>query len=313
MEGCRAGAYPHVTMQRRDFLGASMAALSFSALSAPGLANRTASSPQDKPLARRITKNRLKQSVSRWCFGGFDLPTLGKHCVELGYSSIELLNVDELATVQQLGLTCAVVNGPGFYTPGWSALTKGWNRTEHHEHLIAEAKRLLPLVKAANCPNMIVFSGNRAGLSDAAGLENCAAGLKQITPLAESLGVTVVMELLNSKVDHHDYQCDRTPWGVELVKKVGSPRFKLLYDIYHMQIMEGDVIRTIRDHHAHIAHYHTAGVPGRNEIDDTQELFYPAICRTIVETGYTGYLGQEFIPKRDPLTSLGEAAAICDV
>jgi hydroxypyruvate isomerase len=170
----------------------------------------------------------------------------------------------------------------------------------------------LPLVKAAGIPQMIVFSGNRDGQADADGLAICAEGLRAITPLAEQLGVTVIMELLNSKVDHHDYQCDRTPWGVELVKQVGSPRFKLLYDIYHMQIMEGDVIRTLRDHKDAIAHYHTGGVPGRAEIDDTQELNYGAICRAIVDTGFTGYLAQEFIPRRDPVESLAQAARICD-
>ena len=160
---------------------------------------------------------------------------------------------------------------------------------------------------------MIVFSGNRDGMSDGEGLENCVRGLKRVTPVAEQLGVTVCMELLNSKVDHRDYMCDHTPWGAELVKRVGSPRFKLLYDIYHMQIMEGDVIRTIQENHQYIGHYHTGGNPGRNEIDATQELQYPAIIRAIKGTGYKGFVGQEFIPKRDPLTSLREAVQLCTV
>ena len=163
-------------------------------------------------------------------------------------------------------------------------------------------------------PNVVCFSGRREGLSDEKGLAHCAAGLKQIMPVAEEHGVTVCMELLNSTVDHPDYQCDHTEWGVELVERVGSPRFRLLYDIYHMQIMEGDVIRTIRNHHDAIAHYHTGGVPGRNEIDDTQELHYPAIVRAIAETGYEGFIGQEFVPTADdPLRSLREAIEICTV
>jgi hydroxypyruvate isomerase len=160
---------------------------------------------------------------------------------------------------------------------------------------------------------MIVFSGNRRGMSDADGLKHCADGLRKITPLAEKLGVTVIMELLNSRVDHGDYQCDRTDWGAELVQRVGSDRFKLLYDIYHMQIMEGDVIRTIRKHHKAIGHYHTGGNPGRNEIDETQELNYRRICEAIVETGFTGYLGQEFIPRKDPMSSLAAAYKLCRV
>jgi hydroxypyruvate isomerase len=196
---------------------------------------------------------------------------------------------------------------------GPTSIPRGFNRVAHHDEFVRESERLLPLIKAAGIPNMIVFSGNRDGLSDGEGARNCVAGLKRITPLAEQLGVTIIMELLNSKVDHKDYQCDRTAWGVEVVQGVGSARFKLLYDIYHMQIMEGDVIRTITDHMEHIAHFHTGGVPGRNEIDQGQELNYPAICRAIADAGFTGYVGQEFIPRRDAMASLREAAAICDV
>jgi hydroxypyruvate isomerase len=199
-----------------------------------------------------------------------------------------------------------MANGP-------STIPVGFNRPDQHDRLVAESERLLPLVAEAGLPNMIVFSGNRAGMADGEGLENCAVGLKRITPLAERLGVTVCMELLNSKIDHKDYMCDRTPWGAELVKRVGSPRFKLLYDIYHMQIMEGDVIRTIRENLPFIGHFHTGGVPGRNEIDDTQELTYRTICQAIADAGFAGFLAQEFIPKRDPLTSLREAAVLCDV
>ncbi|MBS0195371.1 MAG: TIM barrel protein [Planctomycetes bacterium] len=282
-------------MNRREFLAASVATpLAASALAA-----------SEPPTA---LKGRLKQSVCRWCFGQTPLDDLCKNAAAMGIKSVELLNPDEWETASKHGVTCAVAS---FVKS--NPIGKGFNRVENHEAILKELKERLPLVKAAGIPNQIVFSGNRAGLSDPEGLKNCAAGLKQITPLAEQLGVTIVMELLNSKVDHKDYMCDRTPWGAELVQRVGSPRFKLLYDIYHMQIMEGDVIRTVRDYIDSIAHYHTAGVPGRNEIDATQELNYRAICEAIVEKGFQGYLAQEFIPKRDGMTSLREAVAICDV
>ena len=251
-------------------------------------------------------KGRLKQSVCRWCYDKIPLDELCKAASDIGLKSVELLGEHEWDTPRKYGLTCAMANGP-------TTIKLGFNRTAEHDRLVAESERLLPLVAGAGLPNMIVFSGNRDGMSDGEGLENCVTGLKRITPLAERLGVTVCMELLNSKVDHHDYMCDRTAWGAELVKRVASPRFKLLYDIYHMQIMEGDVIRTIRDNYAHIAHFHTGGVPGRNEIDDTQELYYPQICRAILDLGFTGHLAQEFVPAREPLVSLRQGAAICDV
>ena len=249
---------------------------------------------------------KLKQSVCRWCYQSMPLDVLCRNVAAMGYKSVELLSEREWPVVKQFGLTCAVANGP-------STIPVGFNRPDQHDRLVAESERLLPLIAAAGIPQMIVFSGNRAGMSDVQGIVNCAVGLKRITPLAEKLGVTIIMELLNSKVDHKDYMCDHTAWGVELVKRVGSPRFKLLYDVYHMQIMEGDVIRTIRDNHTHIGHYHTGGVPGRNEIDDTQELFYPRIMQALVELGYDGYVAQEFIPARDPMTSLRQAFALCNV
>jgi hydroxypyruvate isomerase len=288
-------------MNRRDFLmtTAASAAVVPTVLGAqPGSAAAAAS-----PL-----KGRIKQSVCQWCYGGMPVDDLCRNAKEIGLLSVELLGEKDWPTVQKHGLTCAVA-GPLKSNP----IHKGWNRTENHDAIVKELEELLPKVKAAGIPNQIVFSGNRAGMDDKEGLKNCAAGLKRITPLAEKLGVTIIMELLNSRVDHHDYMCDRTPWGVELVKQVGSPRFKLLYDIYHMQIMEGDVIRTIRDNFEHIAHYHTAGNPGRNEFDDTQEMNYRGICKALVDKGYTGFLGQEFIPRRDPMTSLREMALICDV
>jgi hydroxypyruvate isomerase len=249
---------------------------------------------------------RLKQSVCQWCYAKIPLDELCRAAKAMGFQSVELLGEKDWATVKQHGLTVAMANGP-------STIPVGFNRPSEHDRLVAESERLLPLLAAARLPSMIVFSGNRAGMSDGEGLENCARGLARVMPTAERLGVTVCMELLNSKVDHRDYMCDHTAWGAELVKRVNSPRFKLLYDIYHMQIMEGDVIRTIRDNFAHIGHFHTGGVPGRNEIDEGQELQYPTIMRAIADLGYTGFIGQEFIPKRDPLTSLAQGFGICEV
>lgn len=251
-------------------------------------------------------KGRVKQSVCRWCYGGMKLDALCREAAGMGLHSVELLGEAEWTEPAKHGLVCAVANGP-------TTIPSGFNRVENHDRIVKDSERLLPLVKAAGIPNMIVFSGNRNGMSDADGIRNCIAGLKRITPLAESLGVTIIMEALNSKVDHKDYHCDRSAWGFEVVKGVGSDRFKLLYDIYQMQIMEGDVIRTVTENIKLIGHFHTGGVPGRNEIDDTQELNYPQIMRSIVEAGYTGYVGQEFIPARDAMTSLRQAAAICDV
>ncbi len=252
-------------------------------------------------------KGNLKQSVCRWCYAKMDLEGLCRNAAEIGLKSVELLDVEELDVPLRHGLTCAMVNGP-------SGIARGWNRLEDHDQLIKTSKELLASVGELGMPNMIVFSGNtQRGQSSEQGLDACAQGLTKIMKAAEKHGVTVCMELLNSKVDHRGYQCDHTEWGVKLVEKIGHERFKLLYDIYHMQIMEGDVIRTIRTHKDHIAHYHTGGVPGRNEIDETQELNYRTICQAIIDTGFTGYLAQEFIPKRDPMTSLAQAAGICDV
>jgi len=252
------------------------------------------------------TAGRIRQSVCRWCYQAIPLDTLCRDVSAMGFKAIDLLGETEWATLKPYGLTCAVSNGP-------STIPVGFNRPDQHDRLVAESERLLPLVAAAGIPQMIVFSGNRGGMSDAEGLANCVTGLKRITPLAEKLGVMVIMELLNSKVDHKDYMCDHTVWGAELVKRVGSPRFKLLYDVYHMQIMEGDVIRTIRDNYAYINHYHTGGVPGRHEIDDAQELHYPTIMKAIAELGFTGFVAQEFIPVREPMVSLREAFTLCNV
>jgi len=251
-------------------------------------------------------KGRIKQSVCRWCYSKMTVDELCQKAKEMGIASVELLGENEWDIPKKYGLICAM-------PMGLTSIGDGWNNPARHEHFVGVAENLIPKVKASGLPNLIVFSGNRGKLSDEEGLEHCAKGLKQIMPIAEKEGVTIVMELLNSKVDHKDYQCDRTAWGAKLCDKVGSERFKLLYDIYHMQIMEGDVIRTIRDFKQYIGHYHTGGVPGRKEIDEGQELNYKTICRAIADLGFSGYLAQEFIPARDPMTSLQQAVTICTV
>lgn len=251
-------------------------------------------------------KGNVKQSVCRWCYGKIALKDLAVEAKKMGYASIELLGPKEHKEIKELGLTCAMLHGTG-------SIGECLNRKENHERCEKELRAAIDYAAAEGLPNVICFSGNRKGLDDAEGLKNCAEGIKKVVGFAEEKKVTICMELLNSKVNHKDYMCDKTPWGVELCKAVGSPRFKLLYDIYHMQIMEGDVIATIKANKEHIAHYHTGGVPGRNEIDETQELNYPAIMKAILETGYQGHVGQEYIPKRDPLKSLEQGFKICDV
>jgi len=253
----------------------------------------------------------FKLSVTRWPFRKFTLDELSQMARELGLDSVELLEPDEWAIPRRYGLTCAM--GYATVPNPETRLTQGFNRVENHAWLIPAYERAIPLAAAAGVPNVICFSGSRAGQSDDEGRAVCARGLAPLVPIAERHGVTLCMELLNSKVDHPDYQCDHTAWGVALAKQVNSERFKLLYDIYHMQIMEGDVIRTIRDNHRYIGHYHTGGVPGRHEIDSSQELNYPAVMRAIGESGFTGYVAQEFVPTRDPRASLAEAVRLCRV
>ncbi|MDQ3846702.1 MAG: TIM barrel protein [Bacteroidota bacterium] len=253
-------------------------------------------------------KGKINHSVCKWCYPKISLEDLCKAAKGIGLSSIELLGPEEWPTLKKYGLTCAMPWGAG------KGIVDGWNDPKLHDELLASFEDVIPKAANAGLDKIITFSGNRKGLSDEQGLENCAKGLKRLMNTAEKHKVTVTMELLNSKVNHKDYQCDHTKWGVELVKMVGSDRFKLLYDIYHMQIMEGDVIATIKEYHPYINHYHTGGVPGRNEIDETQELNYPAIIKAIIDTGHKGFVGQEFIPKReDALASLKQGVQICDV
>jgi hydroxypyruvate isomerase len=259
-------------------------------------------------------KGRINHSVCKWCYPKISLEDLCLAGKGMGLASIELLQPADFPTLKKHGLTCAMVSNPVSGPERLGRIEKAWNRVEHHDALVQAYDQQIKDCADAGMTNLICFSGNRAGLDDEKGIENCALGLKRIMRLAEDKKVTIVMELLNSKVNHKDYQCDHTAWGVELCKRIGSERFKLLYDIYHMQIMEGDVIATIRKSKDYIAHYHTGGVPGRNEIDDTQELHYPAIMKAVLESGFKGHVAQEFIPKRpDALASLKQGVGICDV
>jgi hydroxypyruvate isomerase len=271
------------------------------------MAQETQASSNPSPL-----KGRIHHSACRWCYGKIELDELCRAGKEMGLVAIDLLNPNEFETVKKHGLVCSIVSNPTI--DGLGGIGKAWNRVEHHDKLVQAYEQRIKETAAAGFERLICFSGNRAGLDDEKGLENCAAGLKRILPLAEQHKVTLCMELLNSKRSHKDYQCDHTAWGAELVKRLGSERFRLLYDIFHMQIMDGDVCDTIKENHQYFDHYHTGGVPGRAEIDESQELNYPRIMQAILATGFKGYVAQEFVPKRaDVLASLRQGVRICDV
>ena len=252
---------------------------------------------------------RLKQSASRWCYGKIPLPDLCRSAKQIGLSAIDLLQPEDWPVVQEHGLVCSM----GYPTKRDDFIATGFNDRANHPMLLRELEATIPAAARQGVPNVIAMFGNRNGKSDAEAIAACVEGLNRIKALAEEQKVTICVELLNSKVDHADYQGDRTAFGAQVIEAVGSPRVKLLYDIYHMQIMEGDVIRTIRQHIGHIAHFHTGGVPGRHELDDTQELNWRTVARAIADAGFTGYVAHEFVPTRDPLTSLAEAFRTCDV
>jgi len=253
-------------------------------------------------------KGNIRHSACRWCYNDMPLAEMAEKGKSLGLVAIDLLKPEEWSIAKSKGIECSLA------TDTCANLTEGFNQTKLHKKLFQPYIDLIDKASNQGIKNVIVFSGNRYGISKEEGMENCAVGLDKLVKHAEKKEVTLVMELLNSKVDHKGYQCDNTPWGAALVDKIGSPNFKLLYDIYHMQIMEGDVIRTIREYKDYFAHYHTGGVPGRNEINNSQELFYPAIMKAILKTGYKGFVAQEFIPTRDDkLESLKESIRICDV
>ncbi|MCE9596175.1 MAG: TIM barrel protein [Planctomycetes bacterium] len=289
------------SLDRRFFVrGAAALTAASVALGGGAMASPASASAQTKRTGR------IRQSASRWCYGGMTLEELCRNVAALGGVGVDLLDENEWEVPAKFGLTCSMCNGPG-------GITKGWNRVEHHDELVKRAEPMLAKAAALKLPNLIVFTGNRDGQSEADGIKNCVTGLKRLTPLAEKLGVTLQLEYLNSRHDHGDYQFDHTSLGVEICKQVGSPRLKILYDLYHVQIMEGDLIARLRENKQWIGHYHTGGVPGRNEIDGTQEIHYPAVMKAIVETGFTGFVAHEFVPARDPLKSLGQAIELCDV
>jgi len=254
-------------------------------------------------------KGNINHSVCRWCYDGLSLEALCTEANKLGIKSIDLVGPDDFEILHKYKLDCGMVYG----LPDAYGIEKCFNRSTHHDDLFEIYQDLIPIVSDAGFKNIICFSGNREGISDEKGLENCQLGLKRIMPLAEKYNVNIIIELLNSYVDHPDYQCDHTDWAVELCKELDNEHFKILYDVYHMQIMEGNIISNIQKYYPYIGHYHTGGVPGRNEIDSTQEINYEAVMKAIVKTGYNGYVAQEFIPLKEPLKSLREAIILCDV
>ncbi|ELR69378.1 Hydroxypyruvate isomerase [Fulvivirga imtechensis AK7] len=259
------------------------------------------------PAQYRLNNN-IRHSVCRWTYGHLSLDELCLLVKKIGFTAIDLVGPGEWGVLKKHGVDSSMCNGAEI------SLTEGWNDPGYHDQLTENYSKMIPLVAHAGYKNLICFSGNRKGMDDETGLKNCIHGLKRVMPLAEKNNVILQMELFNSKIDHPDYMCDKSAWGIELCKQLGSENFKLLYDIYHMQINEGDIIRTIKENHQFFGHYHTAGVPGRHEIDDSQELYYPAIMKTIEETGFKGYVAQEFIPtKENKEAALAEAIKICDI
>jgi hydroxypyruvate isomerase len=285
---------PHIT-RRQAIAGTAALVAGSSTLSAH-------TTPQ-----ARTGAGRLKQSLCRWCYAKIPLPDLCKAAASMGIAAIDLLQEKEWPVVRDYGLICSMGSGAG------GSIADALNVKGNHDKIVANMERLLPIAAAQKVPNLITFFGNRRGMPDDEAAANCIEGLNRITKAAEEAGVTVCVELLNSKVDHKDYQGDRSAFGINIVKAVNSPRVKLLYDIYHMQIMEGDLIRTIRESHEHFGHYHTGGVPGRHELDATQEVQWRTVATAIADTGFQGYFAHEFIPTRDPLTSLHEAVELCTV
>lgn len=292
---------------RRQFVASATAVAAASAAMNTANAQPTTTRPVSAPLAEVDgKKGRLKQSVCKWCFGKMSLEELCKEAVAMGMVGIDLLSTpEEFATLKKHGLVCTMVSS--------HPLSDGLCDPKYHDSALKKLNEMIELTAKEGWRNVITFSGNARGIDRKTGLKNCADALKKIVPVAEKANVILNMELLNSRVDHADYMCDRSDWGIELCKEVGSNNFKLLYDIYHMQIMEGDLIRSIQKSHQYFGHYHTAGNPGRHEMDETQELYYPPIAKAIAETGFDGYFAHEFLPTRDPMTSLREAVKMCIV
>jgi len=254
-----------------------------------------------------VRKGNINQSVSRWCYKDVKLDDLCAYAKKIGLKGVDLLEADEWDAPRKVGLICTM----GY--AGGGTISDALNRIENHAAIEAAFAKNIPLAAKAGVPNVITFSGNRKGMSDEQGAANCVIGLNKLKKIAEDNNVTICMELLNSKVNHKDYMCDHTAWGVGVMEQVNSPNVKLLYDIYHMQIMEGDLIRTITDNAKWLGHFHTGGVPGRHELNDHQEVQWDGVMRGILATGFTGYVAHEFVPAGDPLTSLRQAVDLCDV
>jgi hydroxypyruvate isomerase len=259
---------------------------------------------QSTPIKR---KGNIRQSVSRWCYQKIPLDQLCAYSAEIGCKAIDLLKADEWDMPAKYGLVCAMGYAEG------GTIKSAMNRVENHAAIEENFRKYIPLAAKAGVVSVITFSGNREGMSDAEGAKNTIIGLNRVKKIGEDHGVNICIELLNSKVDHHDYMCDHSAWGLEVVKAVNSPRVKLLYDIYHMQIMEGDLIATIQKNIEWMGHFHTGGVPGRHELDGTQEVQWDGVMRGIAATNFKGYVAHEFVPTRDPLTSLRQAVDLCDV
>ncbi|HEU4636823.1 MAG TPA: TIM barrel protein [Edaphobacter sp.] len=287
---------------RRKFLKSGIAAAVLTGTSA--LAQQTNNPQPSSPVQR---KGRIRQSVSRWCYKQLTLDQLCKVSADMGLKGIDLLPMEDWDVPRRYGLVCAMGYGGG------GSIPDALNRTENHAAIEDAFRKNIPIAAKAGVVNVITFSGNRRGMPDDEGARNTIAGLNRVKKIAEDNGVTICLELLNSKRNHKDYMADHTAWGAKVMREVNSPHVKLLYDIYHMQIMEGDLIATVRENIDVIGHFHTGGVPGRAEIDDTQEIYYPALMRAIADLNFPGYVAHEFTPKRDPLTSLRQAVDLCDV
>lgn len=287
------------TFTRREALTAGTAAI---------IAGMPEQTTTGQAAGRAVTKGRLKQSVSRWCYDKIPMPEFCKAVAGMGLTAIDLLDEPDWAVVRDYGLICSMGNAGG------GSIRDGLNVKANHDAIVRNFEKTIPKAKAMGVPNVITFFGNRKGTSDAEATANCVEGLNRVKGIAEASGVTICVELLNSKVDHKDYQCDHTAWGVEVMKKVDSPRVKLLFDIYHMQIMEGDIVRTIRNNFAYLGHFHTGGVPGRHEIDETQELNWRFVAQAIADLNYQGFIAHEFVPAaKDPIASLRQAYETCKV
>ncbi len=292
-------------VSRRDLLRGAVGGAALAALPA------AVHAAEEKPVTAEkvVTKGRINHSVCAWCYK-MPLEQLAANAAAMGLKSVELIGPDQWPVIKKHGLVCAMTGSHG--------IAKGFNIKANHEECIAAVKKSVDACSEAGFPSVICFSDNRKGIPDDVGLETTVEGLKKVIGYAEQKKVNLCLEVLNSRVDmemkgHPDYMCDHVEFAAEVCRQIASPRMTFLFDIYHIQIMQGDIITRIKKYHEYVGHYHTAGVPGRNEIDDTQELNYPAIMRAIAETKYTGYVGQEFIPTRDPMTSLREAVKRCDV